>query len=1202
MKKLTALFLTLILLVSLTVPAFAARDVSFETELAGELKQLGVFKGVSDTDFALGRAPTRLEALMMLIRALGKESEAASGSWTHPFTDVSAWWSPYVGYAYETKLTNGISATEFGTGNADARMYLTFMLRALGYSDGAGKDFLWNDPYSLAKEVGILPEQVNTEEFWRADVVCVTYAALNARMKDSEQTLAEKLIAADVFTAEQFEAVYREDAFDETAPAQVTPAPVTPAADRVALTAEEIYALCMPAVFYIEVYDDWGDAIASGSGFFIDANGTAVTNHHVIYGASSAKVTLSDSSGKEQETLNVLGVYDWSEEEDWAVLKVDCVGNSCLRIGDASTAVGGAQVYALGSPLGLSASISDGMISNPARELDDGQTYIQISAPISHGSSGGALVNKFGEVIGITAAGFDAGQNLNLAVPIEKIAGTARGELTPISDTYVIASGIVYPETRYVVLQPGESVANVITALKYDTEELLTVEYEIEDEDIVSCSWDGWGPEDTEVTLHLTAGDVFGGTYVYIYLYTTDSEELLDYDYIYVEVAGGTITVNKDSLDMELNDYDIIWVNTHCFDSREYNVRATGYDSALFNCAWGTWETTDGGHRIPLYLAALSSGSTELRLEMFDYETKEILATTSVYVTVIGGYLTLSDSFISLLPGESATVTVSGVAVDPNAVTYITTDEYPSDVIDWERGALSGNPATFTITAKDIGSDYIIITLLDQNGAILSTDYIDVYVDSGRLTADTSYLDLYLGDSATVLLSAAAVGDRNLEIRPSDYNDPDTVEAVLGAWNEDGTVPLTLTAKKCGGSYVEMDLYDADTDEYLASGGVYVYVDGGKLTFSQKELMLAPGETATVTITGTPLDGSQNAYLTTDTAPSNYIDWNRGRLDGNPATLTITAKAEGMDLIVITLYNENDELLTSDSVWVYVNMDGKGPDEIEGNSEPESEPAPALPSPSELNLENGAMKLAMGERVSADLNGDGTAEIVRLWLSGDENGFPVVRLSINDTDYSDALYELVQYFDCPDDTFWAITDIDAQDGLLEIAIQDWGPSDDLTTRFIRFDGSALSDLGCVEDFLFFPYQNGAVQILGRGRVHSEMRLDVLQTWWAETDYALGQDGKFAPVPQDYYESIYDEQAVTLLCDLYCYDAPDGTRSILPADTTAALVGTDNVSWIKLMLADGGDAWLHLTESGYHLECPEGTVFVTEALSGLSMAD
>ena len=1192
MKKLTALFLTLILLVSLTVPAFAARDVSFETELAGELKQLGLFKGVSDTDFALGRAPTRLEALMMLIRALGKESEAAAGSWTHPFTDVNAWWSPYVGYAYETGLTTGVRNTGdnpiFGLGDADARMYLTFMLRALGYSDGAGKDFLWNDPYALAKEVGILPDRVNTEEFWRADVVSVTYAALNACMKGSEQTLAEKLIAADVFTEAQFNAVYREDAFSTA----------LSAAERTALSAEEIYALCMPAVFYIEVYDDWGDAIASGSGFFIDNYGTAVTNHHVIYGASSAKVTLSDSSGKEQETLDVLGVYAWSEEEDWAVLKVDCSGNSYLRIGDAASAVGGAQVYALGSPLGLSASISDGMISNPARQLD-GQTYIQISAPISHGSSGGALVNKFGEVIGITAAGFDAGQNLNLAVPIDRIAGSARGELTPISGTYVMASGIVYPETRYVTLQPGESVTNVITALKYDTEERLTVEYEIEDRSIVSCSWDGWSESDTEVTLHLTAGDTFGSTYVYIYLYTADSEELLDYDYIYVEVAGGTIATDKDYVELELtgdpndpNGYGIVWVDTHCFDSRSYSLRYTGYDESLINCQWGTWETTSDGHRIPLYLAANASGSTEIQLEMFDYETKEVLASTSVYVTVIGGYLSISSYYVSLLPGESATVTISGEAADPGTVAYIATDEYPSEVIDWDRGALSGNPATLTITAKDIGSDYIIITLLDENGAVLCSDYIDVDVNSGRITADTDYLEMMLGESATVQLSAAVVGDRDVTVRLSDYNDYDTVDAVLGDLAADLTIPLTITAKKCGSAYVSVNLFDAETEEYIASCSVYAVVSGGTLSFSEETIMLAPGETKTVTISGTALDGSQNAYLTADEFPSNYIDWNRGRLEGNPATLTITAKAEGSDLIIITLYNDAGEELVSDSIWVYVNMDGRGDDET--GSEPEA----ALPAASELKLENGAMELAIGERVAADLDGDGVAETVRLWLSGDENGYPVVRLSIDGEDYTDALYALVEYFDQPDDSFWAITDVDAADGKLEIAVQDWGPSDDPVTRFFRFDGSALTDLGSVDGFLFFTQGAGTVKVSGGGIVRGAMRLRVLQNWSAMVDYAVGADGKFTPKAQDYYESTREKQMVTLLSDLYCYDAPNGTRSVLPADTAVQLVGTDNVSWLKVLRSDGSAAWLHLDGNGYQLESPNGPV---AGLSGLDMA-
>ena len=700
---------------------------------------------------------------------------------------------------------------------------------------------------------------------------------------------------------------------------------VTSRSERTELTAEQLYARCMPAVFFIEVYDEYGDAIASGSGFFIDSYGTAVTNHHVIYGADSAKVTLSDSFGKDMETLDVLGVYDWNEEEDWAVLKVDISGNSFLQVGDASSAAGGATVYALGSPLGLSASISDGMISNPARVLD-GQTFIQISAPISHGSSGGALVNKYGEVIGITAAGFDEGQNLNLAIPIEAVTTAAHGALTPIAETYVIASGIVYPSSRYVTLQPGETVDNVITAKKYDTDELLTVRYEIEDESVVSCEWDGWGPEDTEVTLYLTAGSGFGSTVVYIYLYTADSEELLDYDYIYVDVAGGTITPNKDYVEIELNDYGIVWIDTRCFDSRTYNVNYSDYNPGLLNYEWGEWEDTDEGHRIPLYMAAIASGSTELRLDMVDYETKEVLATTSVSVTVIGGYLSISDYFLYMLPGETATVTISGEAVAPGQQLVITSDEYPSDVIDWDRGVLSGNPATLTVTAKDIGSDYIIISLLDENGAELNYDYIDVYVEAARLNAAPDALEIKLGESATVQLTATVADGRAVTVVPSEYNRCECVTYALGSWNG-RTIPLTVTAQQCGYEWISLDLCDAETGEYLTSCGIEVYVYGGELTISEQEIMLAPGETRTVTISGMSFDSGKSVYIETDEFSSDVIDWQRGVLAGNPAKLTIKGLSEGYDLIIISLYNEDGELINEDQIDVYVNTDGKGADE-----------------------------------------------------------------------------------------------------------------------------------------------------------------------------------------------------------------------------------------------------------------------------------
>jgi hypothetical protein len=174
------------------------RDFTAETAAAERLKALGLFQGVGtnpdgSTIFDLARAPSRTEVLVMLIRLLGKEDEALSGRWTHPFTDVPKWADKYVGYAYANKLTNGVSATKFGTDKATCQMYLTFVLRSLDYSDAGGTDFTWDKPEELALSVGIMPEGIHAENFLRADVVMISEAALSAKLKNSRHTLLDKL-------------------------------------------------------------------------------------------------------------------------------------------------------------------------------------------------------------------------------------------------------------------------------------------------------------------------------------------------------------------------------------------------------------------------------------------------------------------------------------------------------------------------------------------------------------------------------------------------------------------------------------------------------------------------------------------------------------------------------------------------------------------------------------------------------------------------------------------------------------------------------------------------------------------------------------------------------------------------------------------------------------------------------------------------
>lgn len=219
MRRLLALLLALGLL---TTFAFAAETPEEETA-AGQLYELGLFKGVGtdgsgNPDFDLDRAPSRVEAVTMLVRALGAGSAAEAMEKSHPFTDVPAWADGYVSYAYREGLTKGVSEDTFGSDTtASCEMYLTFMLRALGYAEGSEGDFTYDNPYDLAEQAGLLPDGVNRESFTRGDVAEVTAAALFAKQKGTETTLADSLMAAGVFTEEAFAEAFPEPpTYEET--------------------------------------------------------------------------------------------------------------------------------------------------------------------------------------------------------------------------------------------------------------------------------------------------------------------------------------------------------------------------------------------------------------------------------------------------------------------------------------------------------------------------------------------------------------------------------------------------------------------------------------------------------------------------------------------------------------------------------------------------------------------------------------------------------------------------------------------------------------------------------------------------------------------------------------------------------------------------------------------------------------------------
>ena len=216
MKKAMLAVLSALLCLALCLSAAGAaegRDLSRQEGQAMRLEELGLFLGVGEdengfTDFDLDRAPSREEAVTMLVRALGKGTEAAEMGKTHPFTDVPAWADGYVSYAYDQGLTKGTSDTTFGAGDtATGAMYVTFMLRALGHADGT--DFTWDDPWALAEDCGIVPERVDRQTFLRADAVDVTAAALSAKLKGTDTTLADYLIAKGAFSREDFDRAFQ---------------------------------------------------------------------------------------------------------------------------------------------------------------------------------------------------------------------------------------------------------------------------------------------------------------------------------------------------------------------------------------------------------------------------------------------------------------------------------------------------------------------------------------------------------------------------------------------------------------------------------------------------------------------------------------------------------------------------------------------------------------------------------------------------------------------------------------------------------------------------------------------------------------------------------------------------------------------------------------------------------------------------------
>ena len=220
-KSCVAVLLLLAMLLS-CVPTLAAGSSHSYTTLqkAEALKTLGLFQG-TNKGFELEKTLTREQAITLIVRLLGAEAEAKEKNPEHPFTDVPAWASPYVGYGYQNSLVKGMGGTIFGSGQlVTEAQFLTMLLRVLQYEDGT--DFTWDKSAELAEKLG-LPVVGSERDYTRGNAVDVIWELLKLTFKSGKQTLAEMLIEKGVFT----EKAYR-DLLDEEKNGSKPSKPSTP--------------------------------------------------------------------------------------------------------------------------------------------------------------------------------------------------------------------------------------------------------------------------------------------------------------------------------------------------------------------------------------------------------------------------------------------------------------------------------------------------------------------------------------------------------------------------------------------------------------------------------------------------------------------------------------------------------------------------------------------------------------------------------------------------------------------------------------------------------------------------------------------------------------------------------------------------------------------------------------------------------------
>ena len=400
--KLLAVFCALALLLS-AVPAAGALEGEAQ-RAADTLVTLGLIDEAGD----LTAPATRVQAAVLLVDLAAAGEAAVRDNWISGFRDVPAEAHDAVTYAAHQGWITGVTAVEFRPNQAiTANAWSAFLLRMLGYSDKDG-DFTVSGAAAFAQRIGLLSTA------WDGTLTLgglyqMALDALSFSYRDGSATVLERLIAEGCVSSSAANAL---------------------GLLNTALTARQAADRCTAAVFCFQGYAeqeeiDQAAPSTDASGFFISADGLAVTNYHSIDGSIYATATLTTG-----DVYPVERVLYYDADADIAVIKVsqtalkgsDTSAFAFLEMVGTAEARPGDTVYTISNPLGMGLATSSGIISAVNRPVTGyALPCVMNTADISHGSSGGALLNVYGQVIAVTTGAYTYGNNMYVAVPVDTL-------------------------------------------------------------------------------------------------------------------------------------------------------------------------------------------------------------------------------------------------------------------------------------------------------------------------------------------------------------------------------------------------------------------------------------------------------------------------------------------------------------------------------------------------------------------------------------------------------------------------------------------------------------------------------------------------------------------------------------------------------------------------------------------------------------